>query len=82
MALETINLEEFLTGGMLLEDEFFKKANSFDYSRYTGKAVLVRGCESTIIPPWAYMFITGKLVGLAKTIRFGNEHDHVVIYRQ
>lgn len=82
MALETINLEEFLSNGMLLEDEFFKKANDFNFGRFSGKSVLIRGCESTIIPPWAYMFITGKLVGLAKAIRFGNEHDNVTIYRK
>ena len=81
MAYSTIDPEHFLSDGIFLEANFLEKAEKFDWEQYRGKQVLVRGCNSAIIPPWAFMFISGKLAHLAKTIRFGNEHDNIVVYR-
>ncbi len=71
---------EFLTHGALYEEQFHQKANNYDWDRFRNKRVLIRGCESKIIPPWVYMFITGRLAPLAKVIYFGSEHDKVVVY--
>jgi hypothetical protein len=27
------------------------------------------------------MYLTGRLAGVAKSVRFGNEHDNIVVYR-
>ena len=81
MAYSIFELEQFLSDGFFLEENFLEKAAKFDWVQYHNKQVLVRGCNSAIIPPWAFMYISGKLAPLAKTIRFGNEHDNIVVYR-
>lgn len=78
---EVITPDDFLEQGIFREDAFLKKAAEFDWSRFESKMVLVRGC-STIAPPWIYMLITARLQPYAKTIRYGNEHDNVVVYRR
>lgn len=81
MAFAIVDPLEFLTDGILLEDAFLEKAGQYDWSRFAGKKVLVRGCSSTIIPPWVFMYITSRLCGVAKSVRFGNEHDNIVVHR-
>jgi hypothetical protein len=80
MAMDVVDPADFLTGGAFFEDNFIENANRHDWNQYVGRPVLVRGC-STTIPPWAYMYITGKLVDIAKSVRYGNEHDNIVVYR-
>lgn len=77
---EIISPDEFMTDGLFREEAFLDRASTFDWSRFAGKRVLVRGC-STIAPPWIYMLITARLQPYAKTIRYGNEHDNVVVFR-
>ncbi len=81
MAFTIIDPKEFTTEGILLEDAFLEKAARYDWAQFQGKKVLVRGCGSTIIPPWVYMYITGRLCGVAKSIRFGNEHSNILVHR-
>ena len=81
MAFAILDPKVFLTEDVLLEDAFIEKAAQYDWSQFQGKKVLVRGCSSTIIPPWVYMYITGRLCGVAKSIRFGNEHSNIVVHR-
>ena len=81
MTYEVIDPEEFLVDGTLRQDEFLSRAAEYDWSRFEGKKVLVRGCSSAIIPPWVFMIIAGKLAPLAKSVRFGNEHDNIVVLR-
>lgn len=80
MAFEIIDPAVFLDNDAFFEDYFFEKTKEFDWQKFHEKKVLVRGC-SIIIPPWAYMYITGKLAPIAKSVRFGNEHDNVVVFR-
>ena len=81
MAYEIIDPSDLLTEGAFFEDGFLENVNQYDWDRFKDRPVLVRGCGSTLIPPWAYMLITSRLVGIAKSIRFGNEHDNVVVFR-
>ncbi len=81
MVYSVIDPEHFLSNGIFLEGNFLEKAEKFDWPQYRGKQVLVRGCSSAIIPPWAFMYMTGKLAALAKTVRYGNEHDNIVVFR-
>ena len=81
MTFEIIDPKEFMQNGVLFEDSFLAMAAAYDWEQYRGKKVLVRGCGSTIIPPWVFMYITARLVGVAKSIRYGNEHDHLVVFR-
>lgn len=81
MAFAIVDPADLLTDGVFFEDRFLERAAEIDWSRYSGQQVLVRGCNSTVIPPWAYMYITARLAGIARSVRYGNEHDHIVVYR-
>lgn len=80
MVYEVLDPADFLADGAFFQDQFIEKTNAHDWSQYARRPVLIRGC-STTIPPWAYMLLTGKLVGLAKSVRYGNEHDNIVVFR-
>ena len=82
MAIEVIDPDDFLTNSLFKQDDFLTKVDRFDWSGLKEKWVLVRGCKSDMIPPWAFMYVTGKLAPFAKVILFGNEHDNVVVFRQ
>ena len=81
MAYEIVDPADLLIDGAFFEDLFISKADSYDWSRFKDRPVLVRGCGSKLIPPWAYMLITSRLVGIAKSVRYGNEHDNIVVFR-
>jgi hypothetical protein len=70
-----------MTGGMFRQDDFLANIAGHDWNRYRDQLVLVRGCGEIPIPPWAYMAITARLVGIARSVRFGNEHDNLVVHR-
>lgn len=82
MPFSIVDPEQFLSDGIFREEGFLKKADGYNWDELKDKQVLVRGCSSTVIPPWAFMYITGKLTGVAKSVRFGNEHDNIVVYRK
>ena len=81
MAFEILDPQAFTDNGMFAEDEFLQRAESHDWARFADKNVLVRGCGGAPVPPWAFMHLTARLVGLAKSVRYGNEHDNIVVYR-
>lgn len=76
-----IDPQEFLSGGMFRQDDFLAGVSGHDWNQYRNTRVLVRGCGDMPIPPWAYMAITARLTGIARSVRYGNEHDNVVVYR-
>ncbi len=71
----------FVTGKFFREEDFLANTGTADWERYRDRPVLVRGCGTTIVPPWAYMLIAARLSGVAKSIRYGNEHDNIVVHR-
>ena len=79
--MEVINLDIFSDNGIVRQDEFVERVDNHDWERYRDCKVLVRGCGDTVTPPWAYMVIAARLVGIARSVRYGNEHDNVIIYR-
>jgi hypothetical protein len=76
-----LSVEDFVIGGAFREVDFLRQAQQYDWGQFADSIVLVRGCQSTIIPPWVYMYFTGRLAGIARAVRFGNEHDNIVVYR-
>lgn len=81
MTFDVLDPKDFLSDGMFMEDAFLAKADSYDWAQFSGKKVLVRGCSVAIIPPWVFMYFTGKLAPYAQSVRYGNEHDNVVVFR-
>lgn len=82
MAFTSLNPDQFTEQGIFAEDTFLALIDQQDWSQFTDKKVLVRGCGSALIPPWAYMVITSRLMPFARSVRYGNEHDNLVIYRK
>ena len=82
MPFSVLDPEDLLENGVFKEAAFLEKADKFDWLQFENKQVLVRGCSSALIPPWAFMLITGKLAHLAKNVRFGNEHVNLVVFRK
>lgn len=80
--MEIVDLTSFVSGEILLETEFVENIKDSDWDRYQDKNVLVRGCGEAPLPIWAFMMISAKLTPVAKTIRYGNEHSNIVIYRR
>ncbi len=80
-AFVIVDPQAFLSSGMFRQDDFLLAISNHDWAVYAGKKVLVRGCGSAPIPPWAYMAIASRLTGVADSIRYGNEHDQVVTWR-
>lgn len=82
MDFSVVQPEQFLRSAMFRQDEFLDGIRHHDWEQYRGRPVLVRGCGDVITPPWAYMAIVARLAGVARSVRYGNEHDNVVVYRQ
>ena len=80
--MKTIVIDEFLSEGILIEKKFRKKINDIDWREYDNENVLIKGCSQFIIPTWAYLIITAKLVNHAKNIYFGDVKSAVMIQKQ
>jgi len=82
MAYDIVSPEQFLSEELFREDEFLENTRKYDWEQHRNKKVLVRGCGNIIAPPWAFMVITAKLTGVARSVIYGNEHDNVVVHRK
>ena len=60
--IETIDLNDFLSDGIIKEKDFKKKVDIINWNTYSDKKVLIKGCASVPIPTWAYMMITSQLL--------------------
>ena len=80
--MELLDMTVFMDNGLVREKDFFEKLESFDWSTLTDKRVLVKGCGTTAIPPWAFMAIMARLADRAKTVKYGNEHSSITVYRR
>jgi hypothetical protein len=73
---------QFLSAEIFRQDDFLDGVGRHDWEQYRDRKVLVRGCGDVITPPWALMVIASRLVGIARSVRYGNEHDNVVVHRE
>ena len=80
--MDILDMNDFTQGGIIAESAFFEKIDNFNWEMFRDKRVLIKGCGTTIIPPWAFMVVASRLTGLARSIRYGNEHSSVKIYRR
>lgn len=69
--MKKIELDDFLTNGILREQDFRKKISEINWDLFSNKKVLIKGCTSVPVPIWSYLIITAKLSGKAKKIYFG-----------
>lgn len=78
--MEILDITTFLKNGIIAEAAFFDMVDQYDWERFRDKRVLVKGCGTTIVPPWAFMVVASRLAHIAKRIRYGNEHSSVPIF--
>ena len=77
--MKKIELDDFLTNGILKEQDFRNKISKINWESYYGKKVLIKGCTSVPVPIWSYLIITAKLSGKADKIYFGEPCSAVEI---
>lgn len=55
--------------------------NSYDFTEFEGKRILVKGCSDESIPENAYIELVEKLKPLAKSLMFGEACSNVPIFK-
>jgi hypothetical protein len=75
-----LDMRIFLDDGVIAEAAFLDRVSRFDWESLRNKTVLVKGCGTAIIPPWAFMIVTARLTEVARRILYGNEHSSLPIY--
>tara|TARA_B100000401_G_scaffold392741_1_gene300202 strand:- start:184 stop:453 length:270 start_codon:yes stop_codon:yes gene_type:complete len=69
--IKTIDLNDFLSDGIIKEEKFREKLNAIDWLKFSNQKVLIKGCASVPIPTWAYMMITARLTEYANQVLYG-----------
>lgn len=59
-----------------------KQLKDVDLLAYHDKFVIVKGCSNKPVPQSAYLTITNKLIGVAKSVMYGEACSSVVLYRK
>tara|TARA_B110000438_G_C15774788_1_gene633553 strand:- start:1334 stop:1600 length:267 start_codon:yes stop_codon:yes gene_type:complete len=77
----TISFDDFLKEGILKENYFRAKVESIDWTIYTKKIVLIKGCSTAPIPTWAYMILVAKLTPYTYKILYGELCSAYEIYK-
>jgi len=80
--VEIIDLNDFLSSGILKEKDFKEKIETIDWGKYSDKKVLIKGCASVPIPTWAYMMLTAKLTLFAKQVMYGELCSAYLIFNK
>ena len=63
----------------LIFDEYL---NTLDYTKFTNKSVIIKGCSSEMIPISAYHKLTIKLKPFAKSIMYGEACSAVPVFKK
>tara|TARA_B100001540_G_scaffold294401_1_gene294323 strand:+ start:115 stop:378 length:264 start_codon:yes stop_codon:yes gene_type:complete len=80
--IEIIDLNDFLSEGIIKEKKFLEKIEDVNWSLYSNKKVLIKGCASVPVPTWAYMMITAKLTQFANQVLYGEICSAYTIYKK
>jgi len=73
-----IDMADFLFKGLILkEKEFRQKVSEEDWDSYADKNVNVLCSTDAIVPPWAYMLISKKLLEAGAVHAFGSKEEAI-----
>jgi hypothetical protein len=64
------------------ESKILKAIDAEDFSIYTDRMMVVKGCGDDAVPESAYLSITQKLMPFAKSIMYGEPCSTVPIYKK
>ena len=66
-----------------LETSLFQKAlTQFDMERFRDERIVIKGCGDTQIPTSAFVEITARLTGIAKSIMYGEPCSTVPVFKR
>ena len=77
--VEKIVIGDFETLNTSLYEEVLL---TIDLSAYKDKFVIIKGCSNKPVPQSAYLNITNKLIGVAKSVMYGEACSSVPLYRR
>ena len=80
--MKTILLEDFLDEGIIKEKSFREKINLMDFSTFSNKNVIIKGCAGVPVPTWAYLIIVANIAQVADKIYFGEPRHAVKIFNR
>ena len=80
--METILLEDFLDEDIIKEKSFREKINLMDFSTFSNKKVIIKGCAGVPVPTWAYLIIVANVAQVADKIYFGEPRHAVKIFNR
>jgi|TARA_B100000900_G_C20021024_1_gene489858 hypothetical protein len=80
--MENISLDDFLSNGMIQEKKFRNKVKSIDWTKFSDKKVMIKGCAQVAVPTWAYLIIVSNLSQYADRIYFGEPCSAVEIFKK
>ena len=80
--METILLEDFLDEGIIKEKSFREKIDLMDFSTFSNKKVIIKGCAGVPVPTWAYLIIVANVAQVADKIYFGEPRHAVKIFNR
>ena len=80
--MEKIELDDFLSDGILKEKDFRNKIELINWEIYKDKKVLIKGCTSTPVPIWSYLIIATYLSHVASQVYFGEPCSAIHIYKK
>ncbi|GAB5519770.1 MAG: DUF2480 family protein [Rhodothermales bacterium] len=66
----------------LIRDHFIRALEAENWSRYADRIVVVKGCNSPIVPTVAYMIATQKLQTVARKLMYGEPCSSVPLWRK
>ena len=70
----------FPDDGTLRPNIFLQPVSEIDWSHYSDKRVLIKGCSEVPIPTWAYLILTAELSQYVQRIYFGELRSAVKIF--
>ena len=79
--MQNINLDDFLSEGIIKEKDFRKKVSLINWEKYQDQKVIIKGCSTAAVPTWAYLIITANLTKYAKRIYFGQPCSAIDIFK-
>lgn len=74
-----------ITQGSLVDLEttiYQKIIDDLDVSGFQDRPVIIKGCSNKPVPPNAYLFLTEKLIPVAKSVMYGEACSSVPLYKR
>lgn len=71
----------------MTEEEYIKAAyqeaiDALDIESYEGDRIVIKGCSNKPVPPFAYAYLTQKLVPVARSIMYGEPCSMVPLFKR